>query len=96
MCNKDLMATCKYHFLTGTTRCMVDKCGLNGKGCILAEEKIVYATPETQAYFGAYRSKSVPVHNDCPNYEKDTLPPYESSCAKYASDGIAAKWAGVA
>ena len=96
MSNKDQIATCKHHFPAGTTRCMVDKCGLNGKGCILAEEKIVYATPETQAYFGAYRSKSVPVHHDCANWEREALPPYESSCAKYAKDGIAAKWEGVA
>ena len=71
---------------------MVDMCGLNGQPCILAEEKIIYATPETQAFFGAYRSKSFPVHHDCPNWKKDPLPPYESSCKKYASDGIAAKW----
>ena len=72
---------------------MVDMCALDGKRCILAETKTIYATPETQEWFGNYRSKQVPVYHDCPEWQKETLAPYESSCQKYASDGIAARWA---
>lgn len=62
---------------------MMDKCGLTGKKCILAEEKTVYATPETREWFGNYRSKSVPVHHECASFKDDERGPYPGSVLKH-------------
>lgn len=83
MSNRDKLIHCHFHYLDGSVRCMVDKCGLNGEGCILAETKIVYATPETQVYFGNFRSKEVPAHRECDSFKEDEWGPYPGSVLKH-------------
>jgi hypothetical protein len=90
MSNRDLIVSCKNHFLHGLA--MIDKCGLNGEECILVKTKQVYATPETQRFFGNFRSKAVPINHTCANWVKDELPPFESACEMYKKGGVADKY----